>query len=232
MRYRASQLKPYLGVVQYTLAGLLVGYLVYLVGTHGNRLSAVCVGAVVGAAIGLWRLRASESMQLSEMTLSVPNLSEIKFVVNATHRTTAWELFVDTSTRIATQPLPDGEGDIRVALDSLHSLFVDTRERLKAMGPSPTSDGATVELLAFSMLNSHLRPFLSKWHPRFAAFEAVHATNSSASWSDEHQMRKELETLRGAMLEYARGFGLLSGVSKLEEFFPLHHESSPSDLLS
>jgi len=42
------------------------------------------------------------------------------------------ELYVEPLTRIATQPLPDRDGDEKTALDSGHSLFGTTREIVHA----------------------------------------------------------------------------------------------------
>ena len=112
-------------------------------------------------------------------------MSELKFVVNNDARLVAWRLYIETVTRVSTQPLADQEGFIREALTSLYGLFVTTRDALKASRPSaPVPGGQTVEHLAVTMLNHEFRPFLSKWHPRLREFERTHPDSQESAWPE------------------------------------------------
>jgi hypothetical protein len=134
-----------------------------------------------------------------------------------------WRIFVECASRISTQPLATGTGLLREALDSLYKLFGMVRDELKSVGPTPSlvAAGATVESIAFHLLNCHLRPFLAKWHPALVAWEKpqrAEGKKSEAEWPDADKCRAELDQLRGAMLGDVRILGALIGVQRLDEF--------------
>ena len=85
---------------------------------------------------------------------------EMNFEPRDPDRRAAWELYVELLTRVATQPLPDQDGDEKTALDSVHDLFALTREILrKNYGADQFAKIAVV------VLNQVVRPFTAKWHP-------------------------------------------------------------------
>ena len=89
------------------------------------------------------------------------------------HRAVGWNIFVEASTRIATQRLGE-EGSMREALTSLYGLFTIVRTELKRMSLSPPPSKAgvyTIESYALRMLNNGLRPMLARWHPRLHQWE-------------------------------------------------------------
>lgn len=202
---------PFAGWAVFSLQSLS-GQPFYIAGT-----TVACV--VVGVVIAVFQKR-SAAFVLSEVTLSVPEFSEIKFMINREYRRVAWRLFVETMTRIATQPLPKEHGFIREAMNSLHSLFTTSRALLGEMGPSTVAEGTSVEMLAMRMLNGEMRPFLSKWHPALERFEFTSSGGDERGWESNEIFRDELEALRKRLLAYARAFGELAGVAQLEQFFP------------
>ena len=205
-----------IGCLVGSFIGLILLILVRLTGVPQFIVAGTLIGLVVTAIVD----RDYKGTQLSQVQLSIPQFSSMTFVVNAEYRRVAWKLFVETSTRIATQPLGFEEGFLREALNSLHSIFGTTRELLKVMEPSPGNGGTTVEMFAFDMLNNELRPFLSKWHPQLQAFEAQHQDKMESEWDKNQECRQELEEVRKHLLRYAKGFGELAGVSHLEHFIP------------
>lgn len=180
----------------------------------------IAAGALIGLVVTAIVDRDYKGTQLSQVQLSIPQFNSMTFIVNAEYRRVSWKLFVETSTRISTQPLGSEEGFLREALNSLHGIFGTTRELLKVMEPSPGNGGTTVEMFAFDMLNNELRPFLSKWHPQLEAFEEQHQDKDESEWDKNQECRQELEDLRQRLLRYAKGFGELAGVSHLEHFIP------------
>ena len=145
--------------------------------------------------------------------MTVPQVSELTFVVNNDARQVAWKLYVETVTRVSTQLLADEEGFIREALTSLYGLFATTRDTLKASRPSvPVSGRPTVEHLAVTMLNQQLRPFLSKWHPRLGQFEKTRPDGQESAWPDNAACRRELRLVQATLIDYALGFADLAGV--------------------
>lgn len=140
-------------------------------------------------------------------------MSELTFVVNNDARQVAWKLYIETVTRVSTQPLTDEEGYIREALTSLYGLFATTRDTLKASRPSvPVSGGQAVEHLAVTMLNHELRPFLSKWHPRLREFEKAHPDGQESAWPGNVECRSDLRHVQSHLVGFALGFARLAGV--------------------
>jgi hypothetical protein len=195
------------------IAGALAGLIVFVVTRITGRNLFLITGAVGGlaaaAAVQFYRRTA----QLTEVKITVPQFSELTFVVNNDARQVAWRLFVETVTRTATQPLGDDEGIIREAMNSLYSLFAITRDTLKDSRPSVVvSGGQTVEQLAVTMLNWELRPFLSKWHPRLTAFERANTDKPEDEWADGPACRADLRVVQEHIRVYALGFAKLAGV--------------------
>jgi hypothetical protein len=155
----------------------------------------------------------------------------------------AWRIFVECTSRIATQPLAPGTGLLREALKSLYKLFGTIRDELKTIGPTPPlapviaaaappADAAapavarpkaaaadTIESISFRLLNHHLRPFLAKWHPALLAWESEQPPDqkkSEVEWPDAERCRAELEQLRQDMRQDVRRLGALVGVQHLD----------------
>ena len=157
-RSRASR------IILAAVSGALVGLLTYLlVGFKGYQLF-LAVGGVAGIAIAVLMQVYVRTVSLTEIRVTVPQLSELTFVVNNDAKQTAWQLFIQVSTRVSTQPLGQDEGFLSEALDSLYELFGQIRDLLMKGQPTRAAHGKTVEYLALTMLNQELRPFLSKWH--------------------------------------------------------------------
>lgn len=195
------------------LLGGISGLAVYELTSFGGRpifiVTGVLAGVVAMVGLGVYR----RSARLTEIRVSVPQLSELTFVVNDESRQVAWQLFVESVTRVSTQPLDDDAGMLGEALTSLHALFVTTRDTLKFARPSaPVPGGQTVEHLAITMLNKELRPFLSIWHPRLIAFERANPGAPESSWPDATACRTELRAVQSNLYGYAMGFAKLAGV--------------------
>lgn len=204
------------------IVGVSVGWLVFSVSIlNGKSLFLVgggLIGLVVSALFVAYTTRRFGALALSEITVSVPEFAEMKFAVNSEYRRVAWKLFIETLTRVATQPLGTEHGSLREAISSLHRLFTDTRELLKTLHPSKPTAGITVEVCAVKMLNQEIRPFLSRWHVRLQEFESRHNKITEADWPDNAACRKELEALRDRLISYTRAFGQLAGLKNTERF--------------
>ena len=205
-----------------TTLGLLIGWLVFSVSTLNGKSLFLAEGALIGlviSAIAVAYNRGSGFLTLSEITLNIPEFAGVKFGINLEYRRVAWSLFVETLTRVATQPLGIEDGSLREALTSLYSLFSATRELLKNMPPSKPTSKATVEMVAMKMLNQEIRPFLSKWHVHLKKFETTRPGAEESEWPQKDDCRKELEVLRQKLITYTKAFGQLANVANLAEFF-------------
>ncbi|MFI6319421.1 hypothetical protein ACIBG8_17955 [Nonomuraea sp. NPDC050556] len=197
--------------------GGVAGLAVFELASLGGRAVFVATGVLAGLAAAGGLGFYQRSARLTEVRVSVPQLSELTFVVNDESRQVAWRLFVETVTRVSTQPLDDDDGLVREALGSLHGLFVTTRDTLKSTRPSaPVPGGQTVEHLAITMLNKVLRPFLSTWHPRLSEFERANPRTAESAWPDALACRAELRAVQADLYGYAMGFARLAGVREPE----------------
>src|ERR1700734_2991991 len=96
------------------LAGLLTGALVGLAVYWGSQLTGAGLytlcGTVAGGVAAMVFYAYSRSVQLTELTVSIPNLTDLTFAVTPSNAGVAWRLFVESVTRISTQPLDQGSG--------------------------------------------------------------------------------------------------------------------------
>jgi hypothetical protein len=200
------------------VVGAVAGLVIFELTRIGGRGLYITAGAVAGMA-GLLVIQIyHRSARLIEVKVSVPQLSELTFVVDDESRSVAGHLFVETVTRVSTQPLKDDEGLTREALTSLYGLFATTRDILKSSRPSvPAPGGLTVEHLAITMLNQELRPFLSKWHPRLRTFEQAQPDATEVAWPEHAACRAELREMQARIHGYAMGFARLAGIRHPEQ---------------
>lgn len=143
--------------------------------------------------------------------------AEIELVIDRRQRQAAWELYIELTTRIATQEIKLDHGLVREALTSLYSLFASTRQILRAAGPAVGARTDSVGGIAITVLNKGLRPFLAKWHPQLAAHEALRQPGTAPGawerqWSEEARLRGELEKLRSELNQYANALAEMAGV--------------------
>ncbi|OUC14973.1 MAG: hypothetical protein B0A82_09305 [Alkalinema sp. CACIAM 70d] len=157
---------------------------------------------------------------LRQVTVSLPfGIGSASWESDPTERRAAWSLYVELVTRIAVQPLGVEQGLVREALNSLYSLFGTTREILKEAGPDVGASRKSVGGIAIAVLNNGLRPFLAKWHVSLQEWEAkklpeVSAYEHEKSWSEEPELRKELESLRQDLAQYADALAEIAGVNQ------------------
>lgn len=213
-------------LVAATAVGALTGLTLFSV----TQVTGRSLFAITGSAAGVVVMTAMEAYgraaRLTEVKVLVPQVSELTFVVNNDARQVAWQLFVETVTRVSTQPLASEDGNLREALSSLYGLFATTRETLKASRPSvAVMGGQTVEYLAVTMLNRELRPFLSAWHPRLRAYEVAHPDVPESEWPDNTACREELRIVQGNLHAYALGFARLAGVKDSESLIGAQNPS-------
>lgn len=199
------------------VAGALVGLAVY----WGSRLSdaglyTLC-GTVAGGVAALVFYAYARTARLTELTVSIPHLTDFTFAVTPSNEGVAWRLFVESATRISAQPLASRTGVVREALDSLYTLFGNVREILLETQPTARNSGVqTVEHLAIGMLNVQMRPFLAKWHPLLTEWRRHNADAPESDWPRNEECREELEQMRKDMLQYTRGLGQLAGAQNID----------------
>ncbi len=118
----------------------------------------------------------------------------------------AWELYIELLTRITTQPLKDGTGDEKTALDSIYSIFGTTRDVIKRHGRHCTE----FTKIAIVVLNQIIRPFTAKWH----------GLSTNGAFNDPAQcaaFRDELRELQKQLTVYQKMLADLASVEDLTE---------------
>lgn len=186
------------------------------------------------AWIILWLRYAVEPLGISEVTIKLPFLGEqeLKLQLADPLRATAWKLFVELSTRIATRSLyetpagPDGArhgaGLLSAALKSLYDAFTACRAQLKEGQATVLHvhrpDLETLETYVLRILNDGLAPFLARWHPRFDQWKATGMPEQA--WPLDDLCRRDLEATRLKVLGYTRGLGQIARVARLDQLLP------------
>ena len=166
-------------------------------------------------------------LKVTSFSINLPfGIGGVSVARTETQIRAAWALYVEFATRVATQPLEEGYGSAREALNSLHSLFEVTRTVLKSEGPSIAEGPDSVGPLAIRILNEGLRPFLGRWHTRLSAFETAQKISfqtqspgsesiiNESEWSDRADFFDALESLRLSLLSYVEALGMLAGLSE------------------
>lgn len=151
---------------------------------------------------------------------------EALWVPNDAERAAAWELLVELVTRTSVTPLEFDDGILREALTSVYSLFGVTREVLKRHGPEVARDhdngNPSLATIAAVVLNSALRPVLSKWHPLLLDHEEARpAGKGKAQWEREWpqnaELRKALDDMRQTVRNYVDVLGQAAGTREFAD---------------
>ena len=143
--------------------------------------------------------------QINTISLS-PTSASIEISYTNYDAEAAWNLYIELVTRVTTQPLDDDSGTEKSALESIYSIFSQTREILKKYGRKAKS----FTRIAIIVLNQIVRPFTSKWHPLF----------ENDRFNDEEtcqKFRKELNDLRQNLIHYAKLLANMASVDDLTE---------------
>jgi hypothetical protein len=198
--------------------GSISAFAVYLAVRLPSGSLIVIVGAVLGLAVSVALPKYVRTLRLAGLIINVPQLGRMQFAVTKDSRHVAWQLFVEGVTRVASQPLASNSGMIREAMTSLYGLFAITREILKESQPSArTGASATVEHLAFAMLNAEIRPFLSRWHPDLLAWERTHPDGCEETWPGNVECRSALAETQERLVHYVLSFGELARVPNVRQ---------------
>jgi hypothetical protein len=122
----------------------------------------------------------------------------------------AWKIYVEMATRITANELK-GDGILREAIASIYTVFGVLRETLKNapldVARPPATGKMTVSSVLLIVMNEHMRPFLSRWHPLLKQHEDSRAENVSPvehekKWAMNTQCRGDLTALSAGLNQY------------------------------
>ncbi|MEQ1935402.1 MAG: hypothetical protein ABL962_16205 [Fimbriimonadaceae bacterium] len=139
----------------------------------------------------------------------------------------AHNLWIELTTRIATQRLPFRSGDEESAVSSIHNLFPAAR---KLMTENP--DAREFIALADRMLNDVIRPYTARWHQWLttSATERNAEGKPALKFIDEwvrKQFRRELRELQPKLLGFAKA---LEAMKDGKELNPKWTSLLPADV--
>lgn len=163
-------------------------------------------------------MTTKKKVRATKLTVGLPfNLGSLEFQNDEAQQKAAWSLYVELSTRIAVQPLEEGEGILREALTSLYRVFDITRQILREAGPDIAKGPQSFGAIAIDVLNKGLRPFLVKWHPLLKAWEEQKPSNKTTpdherAWEYEKELRNELNKVREQMVIYVEALAKIAGL--------------------
>jgi hypothetical protein len=180
--------------------------------------SAILLIILLSVLAVAWLMRKKNPATLKKVSVSLPfGIGTVEWEVDPIESRVAWSLYVELVTRTAIQPLKSDQGLLRETLKSLYSLFGTTRQILKEARPIVGASPKSVGGIAIAVLNNGLRPFLSKWHPSLEEWEAQRPSTTSGrqhekDWSEEPQLRSELELLTQDLQKYAEALAKIAGI--------------------
>ncbi len=145
-----------------------------------------------------------EKWDLTSLKIKAPFM-EMEWEPRDEDKDSAWELYVELITRVATQRLDPDEGNEAAALKSVYELFPLTRETIRRNGRYCIN----FTRIAVVVLNQKVRPFTAKWHPRMIA--------GVLSAEEREVFRAELEILQTDLRNYTRLLADLAGVEDLTD---------------
>ncbi|PFJ96339.1 hypothetical protein COI96_25155 [Priestia megaterium] len=167
-------------------------------------------------------------MQLKDIKVKIklPYVGNIQgtWEPNDLEKKAAWEMYIELITRVSVLNLKDDEGLLRESLSSLYSIFDTTREILKRYGPKvaiPNNDtGISFGYLSVTILNTVLRPLLSKWHPLLLDYEnkkeaSISILEHEKSWAMHNDFKKDIEYTNVILKEYIEILSKVAGVPLL-----------------
>lgn len=166
-------------------------------------------------------MAVKKRVKATKLSVGLPfNLGQLEFENDEAQQRAAWALYVELSTRIAVQPLQEGEGFLREALTSLYNVFGITRQILREAGPEIAQGPKSFGAIAIDVLNQGLRPFLAKWHPLLKAYEETKPPNKTTldherAWEEARRLREELEKVREQMIIYITALAKIAGIGQM-----------------
>ena len=137
----------------------------------------------------------------------------------------AWELYVELVTRVMLSDIDQFYGSVEEALDSYYSIFNKTRDILKKFGPNlakKESDEISLAMIAISILNYVLRPFLSYWHPLLVDYESTREKSVSIishekKWPEYENFIFKMKEVRKDLKLYADLLSEILQIKRLHE---------------
>jgi len=168
--------------------------------------SVIVVGLII--AIMFWR-----KWHATTLTISLLLFGNISFAATKRDRELAWKLYVQLITRKAALPFDRDYDVVLVIHESLYQLFPATRDLLLDIADSENTMRSEVPVIMERILNGRIRPYLTRWHSDFAAWEQTNALTDTVTENSPRERQRgfpeydalvaDLETLNDELSEFA-----------------------------
>jgi hypothetical protein len=160
---------------------------------------------------------AAARVHTNKVVVSIPGWISVELAPNLAEQRAAWSLYVEISTRVASQPFNRDTGRLRAALSSLYSLFEFTRQILREAGPDVGRGANSLGPLAIRFLTEVIAPFTTKWNEPLLAYEKLRPDDRSEIehehlWERFDECRAELEALQHKVISYRTALSVLATV--------------------
>lgn len=108
--------------------------------------------------------------------------AEFNIEIDKTNIKVAWNIFCELQTRVGIVDFVENEDIIKICFESWYNMFKIIRSNLKELqiplrknkekkkSDSITYKSKNLDEVLFILLNSHMRPFLRKWHYEFNTY--------------------------------------------------------------
>lgn len=156
-------------------------------------------------------------LKTKEIKFSIPGWISVSMEPNEIEQKAAWQLYVELSTRVATQPFDLRTGRLRAALSSLYELFGITRGVLRDGGPALASGANSLGPIAIRFLTEVLARFTTKWHEPLLAYERTCLPEQDPrmherEWEKFQEAVRDLAELQTQIEAFVRALGEIAGV--------------------
>jgi len=155
--------------------------------------------------------------RVKHVSINIPGWLSVTLEPNDSERRAAWQLYVELATRVASRPFDPSTGSVRAALESLHNVFILTRQILKEAGPDVAHGENAFGPIAIRFLTEVLAPFLQRWNEALRDHEAnrgdlASVTAHERGWERYQQLCGELVALQQKTRAYVTALARISGV--------------------
>lgn len=108
--------------------------------------------------------------------------AEFNIEIDKTNIKVAWNIFCELQTRVGIVDFVENEDIIKICFESWYNMFKIIRSNLKELqiplrknketkkSDRKTTKTKNLDEILFILLNSHMRPFLRKWHYEFTTY--------------------------------------------------------------
>ena len=163
-----------------------------------------------------FRRRGRNIFRLQSVTVKIPYVGDFQFLPDESETRVAWAIYVELATRVPIEPLDVVHGSRSEALGSIYALFQAMRVIIREAGPQIARRSDSLAFLAIGVLNSGLRPFLTKWHSELEVHEAEQRCSEGARergrvWDHAPSFDAELKVLGENLSAYAQELLKIAG---------------------